>query len=163
MKSVRGIPCHGTCWYFNRIAQNMRHPSPQRSNEAFVRAEGISRKWENSIRGDELKLNEKYFPFTQHTTHRRSTWHLNFGQRSVHWISKCWWQLWSPCLLPPILVPRGESSLLCLVWVAFHFPKKEIKHFHSSCFCFALIKVDRKTIIEMIQTRVCVCVCEAPA
>lgn len=151
MKSVRDIPCHGTCWYFNRIAQNMRHPSPQRSC--------LRESWRHLDRVGWVQAKWKIFSI--HTTYDALAQHLT----SELWPEKrpLNHKMLMTALksLPPNLfyhiVPRGESSLLCLLWVAFHFPKKEIKHFHSSCFCFALIKVDRKTIIEMIQN-VCVCV-----
>lgn len=143
----------------------MRHP-PQ--DGRALKAEGISpnEKLGGSTRrkrGKRAQAKWKIFSIHTQHTHRRSTWHLNFGQRSVHWISKCWWQLWS--WLPAFLF---SLACLCLLWVAFqttrlpfshsYFPKKEIKHFHSSCFCFAPIKVDHKKIIEMIQTCVCMCV-----
>lgn len=166
MKSVRGIPC----WHvliFQLNSAKYATPTPRRKGTESRRhlSKRGTGKWGKARKGrggSELRLNEKYFPFTHNirTGAALDIWTLareaSIESQNADDSSE---------VAPPFLF---SLACLCLLWVAFqttrlplsqsYFPKKEIKHFHSSCFCFAPIKVDRKKIIEMIQTCVCMCV-----
>lgn len=165
MKSVRGIPC----WHVLIFQLNTaKYATPTPRKKGTERCRETWQMGENSWgeRGwRELKLNEKYFPFTHNirTGAALDIWTLpreaSIESQNADDSSE---------VAPPISL----FSCLSLSCISNDppspcphscSPKKEIKHFHSSCFCFAPIKVDRKKIIQMIQTWVYVCVCVTPA